>query len=67
MSDLSKIVVLEHEGELFAIAVEDLEGRVDLDKETLSSPADGPFLWIAPDRLALLDLSRVGAPASRGG
>ncbi len=67
MSDLSKIVVLEHEGELFAIAVEDLEGRVDLDKETLTSPADGPFLWIAPDRLALLDLSRIGAPAARAG
>ncbi len=67
MSDLSRIIVLEHEGELFAFAVEDLEGRVDLDKETLSSPADGPFLWIAPDRLALLDLSRVGTSASRGG
>lgn len=67
MIDLSKIVVLEHEGELFGIAVEDLEGRVDLDRETLAIPADGPFLWIAPDRLALLDLARVGAPASRGG
>jgi len=67
MSDLSKIIVLEHEGELFGIAVEDLDGRVDLDRETLATPADGPFVWIAPDRLALLDLARIGAPASRGG
>jgi purine-binding chemotaxis protein CheW len=67
MIDLSKIVVLEHEGELFGVAVEDLEGRVELDPETLAAPADGPFVWIAPDRLALLDLARVGAPASRGG
>jgi len=67
MSDLSKIIVLEHEGELFGVAVEDLDGRVDLDRETLTTPADGPFLWIAPDRLALLDLTRIGAPASRGG
>jgi purine-binding chemotaxis protein CheW len=67
MSDLSKIVVLEHEGELFGIAVEDVEGRVDLERETLATPSDGPFVWIAPDRLALLDLSRVGASAGRGG
>ena len=65
MSDLAKVVVLEDEGDLFAIAVEDLEGRIDLDPDKLATSADGPFAWIAPDRLAVLDLSRIGAP-SRG-
>jgi purine-binding chemotaxis protein CheW len=66
MSDLAKVVVLEDEGDLFGIAVEDLEGRIDLDREKLASTAEGPFAWIAPDRLAILDLARVGAPSSRG-
>jgi len=66
MSDLSKVVVLEDGGELFGVAVEDLEGRVDLERDKLASTTDGPFSWIAPDRLAVLDLPRLGAPVARG-
>lgn len=66
MSDLSKVVVLEDGGELFGVAVEDLEGRIDLEREKLASSSDGPFAWIAPDRLAVLDLPRLGAPVARG-
>lgn len=68
MSDLAKIVVLEDGTDLFGIAVEDLEGRLDLEREKLAVSAEGPFAWIAPDRLAVLDLSRIGAPStpSRG-
>ena len=64
MSDLAKIVVLEDAGDLFGVAVEDLEGRLDLEREKLASATDGPFAWIAPDRLAILDLSRIGAPST---
>lgn len=67
MSDLGKVVVLEHEGERFGLAVEALEGRLDLPREGLAEAGGGPFAWIAPDRLAVLDLARVGAPAARGG
>ncbi len=66
MSDLAKVVVLEDAGELFGVAVEDLEGRIDLEREKLASTSDGPFSWIAPDRLAVLDLARLGAPVARG-
>lgn len=66
MSDLSKVVVLEDAGELFGVAVEDLEGRIDLERDKLASASDGPFAWIAPDRLAVLDLARLGAPMARG-
>ena len=66
MSDLSKVVVLEDGGELFGLAVEELEGRIDLEREALATSGDGPFSWIAPDRLAVLDLSRLGAPVARG-
>jgi len=67
MSDLSKVVVVEHQGEPFGIAAEELEGRVEVAKDGLATAAEGPFAWIAPDRLALLDLARIGAPASKGG
>jgi purine-binding chemotaxis protein CheW len=66
MSDLSKVVVLEDGGEFFGLAVEELEGRIDLEREKLAASSDGPFSWIAPDRLAVLDLGRLGAPAARG-
>jgi purine-binding chemotaxis protein CheW len=66
MSDLGKVVVVEHEGDVFGLAAEELEGRVEVAKEGLAPPGDGPFAWIAPDRLALLDLGRIGAPEGRG-
>jgi len=60
MSDLAKVVVVEHEGDVFGLAAEDLEGRIEVPKEGLAPAASGPFHWVAPDRLALLDLARVG-------
>ncbi len=67
MSDLAKIVVLEDDTDLFGIAVEDLEGRLDLERDKLAASTEGPFAWIAPDRLAVLDLSRIGAPTTSRG
>jgi purine-binding chemotaxis protein CheW len=67
MSDLAKIVVLDDGTDLFGIAVEDLEGRLDLEREKLATSAEGPFAWIAPDRLAVIDLSRIGAPTTSRG
>jgi purine-binding chemotaxis protein CheW len=67
MSDLGKVIVVEQDGEAFGLAAEALEGRIEVPKAGLSPPADGPFAWIAPDRLALLDLARLAAPVARGG
>jgi purine-binding chemotaxis protein CheW len=67
MCDLAKVVVVDHAGETFGLAAEELEGRVDVPREGLTHKADGPFRWIAPDRLALLDLGRLGAPAAPRG
>jgi purine-binding chemotaxis protein CheW len=67
LSDLTRVVVAEHEGEAFGLAVEALEGRVEVPREGLVPAEKGPFRWIAPDRLALLDLAKLGAPAGKGG
>jgi purine-binding chemotaxis protein CheW len=60
MSDLGKVIVVEHEGEAFGIAAETLEGRLEVARSGLAPAAAGPFHWVAPDRLALLDLGRLG-------
>jgi purine-binding chemotaxis protein CheW len=67
MSDLGKVIVVERDGEAFGLAAETLEGRVEVPKAGLAPAADGPFAWIAPDRLALLDLAKLAAPAARIG
>jgi purine-binding chemotaxis protein CheW len=66
MIDLVKVVVVEHDGDVFGLAAEELEGRLDVPRAGLAAAAQGPFAWIAPDRLALLDLGRIGAPSARG-
>ncbi len=60
MSDLARIVVVEEAGDAFGIAVETLEGRMEVPRAALASPVSGPFRWVGPDRLAVLDLSRLG-------
>lgn len=60
MSDLAKVVVVEEGGEAFGIAAEALEGQVEVPLEGRARPASGPFVWIAADRLALLDLAALG-------
>jgi purine-binding chemotaxis protein CheW len=66
MSDLSKVVVAEHDGEAFGLAVEVLEGRLEVPRAGLTPAEKGPFRWIAPDRLALLDLAQLGAGLAGG-
>jgi len=67
MSDLSRVVVVETEGDAFGLAVESLEGRTEVPRAGLAPAEKGPFAWIAPDRLALLDLVKLAAPAAGGG
>lgn len=60
LSDLGKVIVVEHEGEAFGLAAEVLEGRLEVPRAGLVQAPAGPFLWVAPDRLALLDLGQLG-------
>jgi len=61
LADLVRVVVVEVDGDAFGLAVEALEGRVEVAREGLAPAPSGPFHWIAPGGLALLDLSRLGA------
>lgn len=66
MNDLGKVVTVEHGGETFGLAAEVVEGRLEVPKDGLAPPPSGPFAWIGPERLALLELGRLGAPAQHG-
>ncbi|GHG73775.1 chemotaxis protein CheW [Comamonas sp. JC664] len=66
MSDLSKVVVVEagDSEEGFGLAAESVEGRKELPKVELSQPPPGPFLFLTPDRLTVLDLEQLGGPSA---
>ncbi|MCP3101738.1 chemotaxis protein CheW [Myxococcus sp. K15C18031901] len=64
MSDLGKIVVVEVGEECFGLAAETVEGRKELPKSELSQPPPGPFLFLTPDRLTVLELEQLGGPGA---
>lgn len=63
MSDLTKVVVVEVGEECFGLASQEVEGRKELPKVELSQPPPGPFLFLTPDRLTVLDLEQLGGPS----
>lgn len=65
MSDLTQAISIGGEAP-FALAVERVEGRVEAPTADGGTPPPGPFLRIAADGLALLDVARVVAALPRG-
>lgn len=64
MSDLTKVVAVTVGDELLGLAVEEVEGKLELSRPEGAVSAAGPFLWVCADRLAVLDLARLAAPAT---
>jgi purine-binding chemotaxis protein CheW len=64
MSDLAKVVVVDVAGDAFGIAAEVVDGRQELLRSTLSQPPPGPFMYLTPDRLTVLDVAQLGAPSA---
>lgn len=62
MSDLTRIVVVDRDGDVFGLAVEALDGERELVFEAAGAAAFGAFRGIAADGTALLELARLGAP-----
>jgi purine-binding chemotaxis protein CheW len=67
MSDLGKVVVVDVAGDAFGIAAELVDGRQELLRSTLSQPPPGPFMFLTPDRLTVLDVVQLGTPSERRG
>jgi purine-binding chemotaxis protein CheW len=64
MSDLTRVVVVGGAEELFGLAVESIEGKLELGTDAWERPLSGPFLHVTADRLAVLDLAQLGAAGS---
>jgi purine-binding chemotaxis protein CheW len=64
MSDLTKVVAVLEGEELFGIAVEEVEGKLELDRPDHPVQTPGPFLFVSADRLAVLDLAGLSEPAA---
>ncbi len=63
MTDLTKVIAISDGEDLFGLAVEDVEGKLDLSiQQKSSSQCGGPFLFVTNDRLAVLDISVLIGP-----
>jgi purine-binding chemotaxis protein CheW len=60
MSDLTIALVVGTGEDVFGIAAQSVEGRMELPKGLLKPPPAGPFLHLAPPKLVVLDIQQLG-------
>lgn len=61
--DLRRVVVVEDGEDLYGIAVEAIFRRLEVPADEVRAAPPGPFLWLAPGHVPVLDVSRLGAGA----
>lgn len=62
--DATCVILLEHDGDQFGVAVDEVEGRLELPKDGFTETADaGLVRWWGPERLGVLDVARLGVDA----
>jgi purine-binding chemotaxis protein CheW len=67
LSDLLRVVVLKDDGDLFGLAVERVARRVEAPRAELRPAESGPFRFMAPGRLPVLDPARLLLASGEGG
>jgi purine-binding chemotaxis protein CheW len=60
LSDLVRVVLVDDGGDVYGFAVERVAARVEVAVTDLTPADAGPFRWLGPDQLAVLDPSRLG-------
>jgi purine-binding chemotaxis protein CheW len=60
LADLVRVVLVDDGGDVFGFAVERVAARVEVATTDLRPAEAGPFRWMAPDHVAVLDPSRLG-------
>lgn len=60
LSDLLRVILVEDGADLYGFAVELVAARVEVPRSELRPAETGPFRWIAPGRLPVVDPSRLG-------
>jgi purine-binding chemotaxis protein CheW len=67
LSDLQRVIVLGDGGEPFGIVVERVAARLEVPRSELRPAESGPFRFMAPGRLAVLDPARLVPLSGEGG
>jgi len=65
--DLVRVILVDDDGDLFGFAVESVAARIEVPTTELRPADAGPFRWMAPGRLGVLDPSRLGVAGGGGG
>lgn len=65
--DLLRVVVLDDAGDLFGLGVERVAPQLEVPVTDLRPAEAGPFRWIAPGRLAVLDPPRLALAGGEAG
>ncbi len=61
IADATRVLLLEDDGDQFAVAVDEVEGRLELARDEVGETTEGgPVRWVGPGRLAVLDPARLG-------
>ena len=60
LQDLQRVVILDDDGDLYGVAVERVMQRLEVPRAELRPAGPGPFRWVTPARLAVLDPARLG-------
>jgi chemotaxis signal transduction protein len=66
MLDLQRVVVIDDDGDLYGVGVERVAPRLEVPRTDLRAAGPGPFRWVTPDRLAVLEPGRIGVALREG-
>lgn len=67
LADLARVVLVDDAGDVFGFAVERVGACVEVATSDLRPAEAGPFRWMAPDQVAVLDPSRLGVAGAEEG
>jgi purine-binding chemotaxis protein CheW len=66
LQDLHRVVVIDDDGDLYGVAVERVAPRLEVPRTDLRPAGPGPFRYVTPDRMAVLEPARIGVELREG-
>jgi purine-binding chemotaxis protein CheW len=60
LRDATCVILLEDDGDVFGVAVDAVEGRLELPRDALTEAEGGLVRWWGPESLGVLDVARLG-------
>jgi purine-binding chemotaxis protein CheW len=67
LADLVRVVLVDDGGDVFGFAVERVAARIEVATTDLRPAEAGPFRWMAPNQVAVLDPSHLGVAGGEAG